>query len=103
MIEIVPVAGRRDLGRFVDYAYERNHRDPHWIPPLRIAEREVLSAKKNPFFAHADVERFWRGETAAWSAASSRSTIACTRRRMTTIRRRSDSSRPRIGTSRGRC
>jgi hypothetical protein len=56
MIDIHPVRGRRDLSRFIDYAYLRNRRDPHWIPPLRIAERERLSPKKNPFFGHADVE-----------------------------------------------
>src|SRR6266850_6695877 len=55
-IHIHPVRGRRDLSRFVDYAYVRNRRDPHWIPPLRIAERERLSPKKNPFFAHAAFE-----------------------------------------------
>jgi hypothetical protein len=58
MIDIVPVGGRRDFGRFIDYAYERNRHVPHWIPPLRLAEREVLSPNKNPFFAHADVELF---------------------------------------------
>jgi hypothetical protein len=56
VIDVHPVAGRRDLGRFIDYAYDRNRHDPHWIPPLRIAERERLSPGKNPFFAHADVE-----------------------------------------------
>jgi hypothetical protein len=56
MIDVLPVGNRRDLGRFIDYAYARNRHDPHWIPPLRIAERERLSPKKNPFFAHADVE-----------------------------------------------
>ncbi len=62
MIDLRPVSNRRDLGRFVDYAYVRNRRNPHWIPPLRIAERERLSPKKNPFFAHADVELLmaWR-------------------------------------------
>src|SRR5438876_9332244 len=55
-IHIHPVRGRRDLSRFIDYAYVRNRRDPHWIPPLRIAERERLTPKKNPFFAHAEVE-----------------------------------------------
>ena len=56
MIDLRPVSSRRDLGQFIDYAYVRNRQDPHWIPPLRIAERERLSPKKNPFFAHADVE-----------------------------------------------
>jgi hypothetical protein len=58
MIDIVPVRGRRDLGRFIDYAHQRNRHEPHWVPPLRLAERELLSAKKNPFFAHAEVELF---------------------------------------------
>jgi hypothetical protein len=56
MIDVFPVGNRRDLARFIDYAYARNRHDPHWIPPLRIAERERLSPKKNPFFAHADVQ-----------------------------------------------
>jgi hypothetical protein len=57
------VAGRRDRRRFVDYAYERNAADPHWIPPLRLSEHERLLPAKNPFFAHADVELLlaWRG------------------------------------------
>ena len=55
MIDVRPVAGRRDRSRFLDYTYDRNRHDPHWIPPLRIAERERLSPKKNPFFAHAEV------------------------------------------------
>jgi len=62
LIEIRPVSGRREFRRFIDYAYERNAGDPHWVPPLRIAERERLTPKKNPFFAHADVELLlaWR-------------------------------------------
>ena len=50
------------MGRFIDYPHQRNRRDPHWIPPLRLSDRDVLSPKKNPFFAHADAERLlaWR-------------------------------------------
>jgi hypothetical protein len=58
-IDVSPITtGRRDLGRFIGYAHERNQRDRHWVPPLRIAERELLSRRKNPFFAHADAELF---------------------------------------------
>src|SRR5216683_6530859 len=62
LTEIRPVSGRRDFRRFIDYAYERNAGDPRWVPPLRLAERERLTPKKNPFFAHADVELLlaWR-------------------------------------------
>ena len=63
MIDVRRVRGRREFSRFVDYAYDRNASDPHWVPPLRIAERERLTPRKNPFFAHADAELFlaWRG------------------------------------------
>ena len=53
--DIRRVAGRRDFRRFIDYAYERNGTDPHWVPPLRLAEHERLTPTKNPFFEHADV------------------------------------------------
>src|SRR5580765_3813828 len=61
-VDVRPVRGRGELRRFVDYMYERNARDPHWVAPLRISEHERLNPKKNPFFAHADVELLlaWR-------------------------------------------
>jgi GNAT superfamily N-acetyltransferase len=55
-VDVRPVQGRREMRQFVDYLYERNAYDPHWVPPLRISEFERLDPKKNPFFAHADVE-----------------------------------------------
>jgi hypothetical protein len=51
-----PVSGGRDFRKFVNYPYERNRGDVHWVPPLRIGESERLRPKKNPFFAHADVQ-----------------------------------------------
>jgi hypothetical protein len=56
--EVRIVDGSRDLRRFVDYAYARNTADRHWVPPLRLSERERLTPRKNPFFAHADVDLF---------------------------------------------
>jgi len=63
VIEVRPVGTRGDFRRFIDYAYVRNADDPHWIPPLRLSERDRLTPRKNPFFAHADVEMLlaWRG------------------------------------------
>ncbi|HEX7139404.1 MAG TPA: hypothetical protein VF219_16235 [Vicinamibacterales bacterium] len=58
MLEILPVRGRRDFRRFIDYAYTRNAADPNWVPPLRLGEHDRLNARKNPFFAHADAELF---------------------------------------------
>src|SRR5206468_4004342 len=72
VIDVRRVRGRRDFRRFVDYPYDRNARDPHWVPPLRIAERERLTPRKNPFFAHAEVELFlaWRGNRIAGRIAA---------------------------------
>src|SRR5712692_8381829 len=69
---IRPVSGRRDFRRFIDYPYERNANDPHWVPPLRLSEHERLTPKKNPFFAHADVELLlaWRGGRVAGRIAA---------------------------------
>jgi GNAT superfamily N-acetyltransferase len=62
LTDIRPVNGRQEFRRFIDYAYERNASDPHWVPPLRIGEHERLTPRKNPFFAHAEVELLlaWR-------------------------------------------
>ncbi|HMJ86621.1 MAG TPA: hypothetical protein VK504_25765 [Vicinamibacterales bacterium] len=72
MIDVRRVQGRREFRRFVDYAYDRNRSDPHWVPPLRMAEHERLTPRKNPFFAHADVELFlaWRGNRIAGRIAA---------------------------------
>ena len=58
MIEVRQVSGRRELTRFIDYAYQRNSGDAHWVPPLRRTERDRLLPSKNPFFAHADAALF---------------------------------------------
>jgi GNAT superfamily N-acetyltransferase len=72
VIDVRRVQSRRDVSRFVDYAYERNAGDPHWVPPLRMAEHERLMPSKNPFFAHADVQLFlaWRGNRLAGRIAA---------------------------------
>jgi GNAT superfamily N-acetyltransferase len=58
VIDIRPLRDRRDFSRFIDYAYTRNAHDPKWVSPLRLGERDRLNPKKNPFFAHADVQLF---------------------------------------------
>lgn len=64
--------GRRAFRQFIDYAYDRNAGDPHWVPPLRMSEHERLTPSKNPFFDHADVDLFiaWRGDTPAGRIAA---------------------------------
>ncbi|MDB4888790.1 MAG: hypothetical protein JWL61_645 [Gemmatimonadetes bacterium] len=58
-LEIIPVATRRDLRRFVDLPWHiynaREH--PQWVPPLRLSVLDVLDRKK-PFYRDADRELF---------------------------------------------
>lgn len=57
-VSVRPVTTKRDLGRFIRYPYEFYKNDPHWVPPLRTAERERFDPKKNPFYRHAVVDLF---------------------------------------------
>lgn len=72
MPTVRPVTSRRELTRFIDYAGVRNRRDPHWIAPLRLSERERLRPSRNPFFAHADHQLLiaWRGDVVAGRIAA---------------------------------
>jgi len=57
-IDITPVAGKRELAEFIDYAYARNAGDPNWVPPLRADMFELLTPGKNPFHEHAKGQLF---------------------------------------------
>ncbi len=57
-MEIVPVATKSELERFIQVPMRINAGDPNYIAPLMFERREALSAKHNPFFLHADVQ-FW--------------------------------------------
>ncbi len=53
-----PVITAADLNKFIAFPYRLYRGDPHWVPPLRMDVRTLLSRKKNPFFQHADAEYF---------------------------------------------
>ncbi|HYD68178.1 dATP pyrophosphohydrolase [Azospirillum sp.] len=57
-IEILPVAGRAELERFIRLPFALHRDDPHWIPPLLMERRDALSSSKNPYFRHAEAA-FW--------------------------------------------
>ena len=72
MLQIRPVRTNRERRRFIDYMYERNASDPHWVPPLWLGEADRINPKKNPFFAHAEIELMlaWRGDRVAGRIAA---------------------------------
>ena len=56
MLSIQPIAGSRDLRRFIDLPSRIFADRPEWIAPLHI-ERRLHMGKHNPYFEHAT----WQG------------------------------------------
>jgi len=57
-VQVIPVASKAELDRFIRLPMRLNANDPNYIAPLLMERGEALSAKTNPFFAHADVQFF---------------------------------------------
>jgi len=57
-IDVIAADNPKALKQFVELPY-RLYRDyPHWVPPLRIAVKELLDKAKHPFYKDAEVEFF---------------------------------------------
>src|ERR1022692_4335800 len=57
-IDIVAATSKSALKEFVEFPYPLYRGNPHWVPPLRIAVKELLDRKKHPFYANAEAELF---------------------------------------------
>ena len=58
MVSIKVVEGRRLTNQFIGFTYDLYKDDSNYVPELRIAQRDILNRKKNPFFQHAEAEYF---------------------------------------------
>ncbi len=56
--QIVRVAGRSELARFIDLPYRLHRGDRGWAPPLRRDARALVDVGRNPFYEHAARELF---------------------------------------------
>src|SRR3546814_3776829 len=56
-IDITPVRSAADMRRFIRVPVRLHANDPNFIAPLDLERSEAFSAKKNPFFEHAEVQR----------------------------------------------
>ncbi len=52
------VDGKKALHEFIELPYRLYSEDPYWVPPLRIAVKELLDRRKHPFYANAEAEFF---------------------------------------------
>lgn len=52
------MTGKAELDRFIAVPMRLGARDPNYIAPLIFERQELLTAKGNPFFEHAEVQ-FW--------------------------------------------
>lgn len=52
---------KKDLNAFIDLPWKIYKDHPHWIPPLKMAVRDLLNKKKHPFYQTA--------KTRAWIAS----------------------------------
>jgi GNAT superfamily N-acetyltransferase len=48
----------RDRKKFVDFPYELFRDEKHWIPPLKLAQKDILNTKTHPFYKTSDAEMF---------------------------------------------
>lgn len=57
-LEVVPVEDERARREFLSFPYllYRNH--PYWVPPLRIAQKELFNPARHPFRKFATVQEF---------------------------------------------
>ena len=57
-IEITTVDGKKALNEFVELPFTIYRNDSYWVPPLRIAVKELLDREKHPFYANGEAEFF---------------------------------------------
>jgi len=57
-VSVSPVAGKKDLERFLAVPGRIYADDPYYVHPLLSQQREFLDSARNPFHAHA-VTRLW--------------------------------------------
>jgi len=57
-IEVVQATDKALWKEFIDLPYRLYEADPHWVPPLRLAVKELLNTQKHPFYANAEIAGF---------------------------------------------
>lgn len=56
--KIEEVSTPKQLKKFIDFPHDLYKNDPNYVPELYLAQKDLLSRKKNPFFEHGDMKLF---------------------------------------------
>jgi hypothetical protein len=57
-ITITKVSSKKDLLKFIKFQWKIYSNDSHWVPPLIMDRKKLLSTTKNPFYKHAEMQLF---------------------------------------------
>lgn len=57
-IEIKALHPKKDIVKFLKFAWKIYKGDPNWVPPLMMDKKKLLNKEKNPFFNTAQMEMF---------------------------------------------
>ena len=57
-VEIKAVTTRRDKKRFLELPWKIYRDHPHWIPPLRMNQKELVGFKHHPFYDNNERQAF---------------------------------------------
>jgi GNAT superfamily N-acetyltransferase len=57
-VEVAPARASRDRRQFLELPYRLYRTSPNWVPPLRLAQKDILNTRRHPFYKTADVEMF---------------------------------------------
>jgi GNAT superfamily N-acetyltransferase len=52
------VTTKAELKEFIEFPYALYKNHSHWVPPLRILQKDLLNQEKNPFFRNAEMAMF---------------------------------------------
>jgi len=57
-IEVKTMHPKKDIKKFIKFAWKIYKDDPNWVPPLLMDKKKLLNKDKNPFFKTAEMEMF---------------------------------------------
>jgi len=57
-VEVRPVRSAADRRQFLELPYRLYRDDPHWVAPLRMAQKDILNTRRHPFYQTSDAEMF---------------------------------------------